>query len=381
MDFSFSKEQKAIKKSVIDFAKNELNDDILENDRKGIFRFDNWKKCSEMGYIGIPIPTEYGGLGLDLVTTLICLEALSYGCKDSGLVHAIVTQICCALQILLFGSESIKKKFLKDIATGKIISAQALTEANAGSDLGAIQTNADRRNDKYVLTGSKIYISNGPVADLIIVFAATDVKKPLLGKLSCFIVEKEMGGFSSGKPLDKMGLRTLQNSEIFFDRCEVPIGNLIGKEGQGMFIFNEIIEWERDLMAACHLGTMERIFQTCVKYVKKRKQFGTAIGNFQSISNKIANMKSKIELGKLILYKAGWLKNNKKRATIETSIAKLFISEELKNICLDAIQIHGAYGFMKEGEIEKDLRDSIAATIYSGTSEMQKNIISSIALI
>jgi len=192
------------------------------------------------------------------------------------------------------------------------------------------------------------------------------------------LLERELEGFSSDAALDKMGLRTLQNSELIFKECEIPTKNLVGKEGQGMFIFNEVIEWERTLMAACHLGTMKRIYETCVSYAKTRRQFGKSIGKFQSISNKIAEMKTNIELGKLMLYKAAWLKDQQKRATLETSIAKLFISETLKNLCLEAIQIHGAYGFMKEAELERDLRDSIAATIYSGTSEMQKNLISAI---
>jgi len=179
--------------------------------------------------------------------------------------------------------------------------------------------------------------------------------------------------------MGKMGLRSLQNSELIFKNCKVPIGNIIGKEGQGMFIFSEVIDWERALMAACHLGTMQRVYEVCVSYAKKRQQFGKPIGKFQAISNKIANMKVSIELGKLMLYKAGWLKDQKKRATLETSIAKLFISEKLKDLCIEAVQIHGAYGFMKETGLERDLRDSIASTIYSGTSEIQKNIISTIA--
>jgi alkylation response protein AidB-like acyl-CoA dehydrogenase len=379
MDFSFSKKQLAYKKSIIEFSKEELNDEIISRDHQGSFSFENWKKCADMGYMGFLIPENYGGIQENLTTTVLCMEALSYGCLDSGLIHAIVTQICCGVQLSLYGNIEQKAKYLPKLASGEKIAAQALTESDAGSDFGSMQTTAEKRNGKYILNGTKLYISNGPIADFVLVMAVSDLKKKKLGGLSCFIVNKEMQGFSKSYGLDKIGLRTLQNSELVFKECQVPVGNLISEEGQGMFIFNEVIEWERALMAACHLGTMQRLLEACVSYAKKRRQFGKPIGKFQSISNKITDMKTNIELGKLILYKAAWLKDQKKRATLETSLAKLFISEKLKSLCLEAVQIHGAYGIMKEAELERDLRDSIAATIYSGTSEIQKNIISAIA--
>jgi alkylation response protein AidB-like acyl-CoA dehydrogenase len=232
---------------------------------------------------------------------------------------------------------------------------------------------------KENIFSSKIFITNGPVADVVIVFAVTDSQKKKFGGISSFLVDKEVQGFSRGEPLEKMGLRTLKNGELFFEDCSIPKEKLLGREGQGMFIFNEVIEWERALLSAAHIGTMERIFEICNKYVETRNQFAHPIKNFQSVSNKIASMKVNIELGKLILYKIAWLKDRKRKATIEASIGKLFISESFKKACLDAVQLHGAYGYMKEFEIERELRDSIASTIYSGTSELQKNLIANLA--
>lgn len=379
MDFSLSQEQLTFRDSVIEFAKKELNKDVMENDEKSNFPWENWKKCAEMGLLSLQVPEEYGGTGADLLTTVVALEALGYACKDSGLVHAIVTHTCCVIQISLFGNESQKKRYLPILSRGEKISAQAITEPDAGSDLISMITRAEKNGDGYVINGRKIFISNGPIAELALVFAVTNPQRIRFGGVSCFIVEKGFEGFDTGKPFRKMGLNTLQNGELVFDDCRVPAGNLLGGEGQGMVLFNEIIEWERALLMAAHLGTMERLLELSIKYSNERSQFGQSIAKYQSISNKIANMKVNVELGKLISYKVAWLKDQKKRTTLEASIGKLFLSESLRDACLDAIQIHGAYGYMKEFEIERELRDSIAATIYSGTSEMQRNIISNLA--
>jgi len=378
MDLSLTKDQVLFKKSIIEFARKELNGNLIENDEKGNFALENWKKCADMDILSLQCPNEYGGCKENLLTTLLAIEGLSYACRDSGLVHALITQLCCIIQFVLFGSESQKQKYLAKISRGEKIAAQAITEPEAGSDVISMQAEAVKSGDHYILNGSKTFISNGPLADIVMVFALTNPKRRKFGGMSCFIVEKDMDGFARGKPLDKMGLRTMHNGELFFDNCRIPCDNLLGHGGQGMVIFGEVIEWERALMCAAHLGTMQRILESCIQYAKTRRQFGQPIGKFQSISNKISDVKVNLELGKLILYKMAWLKDQKKRATMETSIGKLFISESLKKACLEAIQIHGGYGYMKEYEIERELRDSIAATIYSGTSELQRNIISSI---
>ena len=379
MDLFLNEQQVAFRESIIKFAKKELNDNLIENDEKAIFSRENWKKCVGMGLLSLLVPEKYGGQGADLLTSVLSMEALSYACRDSGLVHAIATQICCMVQMTLFASDFLKQAYLPELARGEKIAAQAITEPEAGSDVLSMQTKAHKTDDGYILNGTKMFISNGPLADVIIVFAVTNPKRKQFGGISCFIVDNGIKGFSRGTPLNKMGLRTLQNGELIFEDCSIPSDKLLGREGQGMFIFNEQIEWERALLSAAHIGTMERVLELCINHVKTRSQFGQPIGKFQSITNKIADMKVNIELGKLILYKAAWLKDQNKRVVLETSIGKLFISESLKNACLEAIQIHGGYGYMREFEIERELRDSVASTIYSGTSELQRNIISSLA--
>jgi alkylation response protein AidB-like acyl-CoA dehydrogenase len=378
-NFTFTSEQQQLRNAMINFARNELNPGIGERDRAGIFPRDLWDKCVNQRVIALPFPEKYGGDGFDFLTTVAVFHALGYACKDSGLVHALASQVICGIQLLLFADESQKESLLPDLCSGKLIYAQAITEPCSGSDAFAMQTNATKLEGQYILNGTKTMISNGPVADHVILFAITDQSKKVLGGVSCFVVTRGTPGFSKGKPLEKMGLRTLQNGELFFNDCKVPLTALVGREGQGTMIFNESMEWERTLIPALLLGELERVLEECVNYAKERTAFGKAIANFQAVSHKIAAMKVNVELGRLALYNAAYLKNQRKHATLESSIAKLFISESLKQACIDAVQIHGGYGYMTEFEVERELRDSIVSTIYSGTSEMQANIIARLA--
>ena len=379
MNFSLSDTQLLQWESIVDFSRRELNENVRENDQQGNFPLENWKKCADMGLLSLLTPEQYGGLGEDLLSSALSIEALAYGCQDGGLVHAVITQLCCVVLMNLYGSADQKQQYLPKLSTGELIAAQSITEPDAGSDVMSMRTRGDTNGAGYLLSGGKVFISNGPLADLIFVFAkGGEGKSSFGGDISCFLIEKHAAGYTVGKPLAKMGLRTLQNSELFFDEVHVPGHMLLGKHGHGMFIFNESIEWERVLMTAAHLGTMERVLEKSVSYVKTRKQFGQEIGKNQSVSNKLGTIKMNLELGKLILYKMAWLKDQGKRVTLEASLGKLFVSESLKNACLDAVQVHGAYGYMMECDVERDLRDSIAATIYSGTSEIQRNIIARI---
>jgi alkylation response protein AidB-like acyl-CoA dehydrogenase len=337
-----------------------------------------WQKCAEMGLMSLPLQQKYGGLEVDLLTTSIAIEALAYGCKDNGFVFSIVTQLLSGIMLDHFGNDDQKEKYLSDICSGKIIAAQAITEPDAGSDAMGMKTRAKKKDGSYLLNGSKIFISNGPIADLAGVFAIGDSNKQKFTRISCFLIEKDTPGFTRAKPMEKMGLQTLQNGELIFDDCLLPPESLLGKEGQGGMILNEILLYERILFSACHLGVMERVFEECIEYASQREQFGQTIGKYQAVSHKIADMKRDLELSKLILYKSAWQKDQNKRPHIETSISKLFISEALKKACLDALQIHGSYGYMKEFSIERELRDSIAGTIYSGTSEIHRNIIATL---
>ncbi len=379
MNFTLSDTQLIQWESIVEFSRRELNANVRENDSKGSFPMENWKKCAEMGLLSLITPEQYGGVGEDLLSSALSIEAFSYGCEDGGLVHAVITQLCCIVLLSLYGTQQQKQNYLGRLSSGELIAAQSITEPDAGSDVLAMRTRVEGRDIGYLITGSKVFISNGPLADLVFVFAKSgEGKSSFGGDVSCLMVEKGSAGYSVGSPLSKMGLRTLQNSELFFDEVCVPEDMMLGKSGHGMFIFNECIEWERVFMTAAHLGTLERVLEKSVNYVKTRKQFGKEIGKNQSVSNKLGAMKMNLELGKLMLYKMAWLKDQGKRVPLEASLGKLFVSESLKSACLDAVQVHGAYGYMQEYDVERDLRDSVAATIYSGTSEMQRNIIASI---
>ncbi len=375
MDFSLSEEQTDLREAIIRFARQELNADLEAREKSGEFPLEAWRKCAQMRLMALPFPAEYGGCGVDLLTTSLCLSALGYACRDAGLVHAVATQILCGLQILTFGTPEQKQRYLPTACSGEKILAQAITEPDSGSDALAMRTRAERQGDYYRLDGNKIFISNGPIADLAIVFAVTDPQVKTLGGISCLIVEKEAAGFRRCPPMAKMGLSTLQNGELVFEDCRIPAANLLGRQGQGAIIFHESMEVERCLLPAVHLGTLERVLETCVQYARQRQAFGQPIGKNQAVAGKITGMKMNLELGRLMLCKSATLKDQKKRAGMEAAINKLFISESLKQACIDAVQIHGGFGYMKEGEIERDLRDSVAATIYSGPSELQHNII------
>jgi alkylation response protein AidB-like acyl-CoA dehydrogenase len=379
MDFTFTEEQQQIRKTVIDFARQELNCGLRDRDRASLFPQDLWRKCSEMRLMALPFPESCGGDGFDFVTTVAAYHALGYGCKDFGLILALASQIICGLTIHLFGTQEQTTNLLPDLATGKLIYCQGITEPGSGSDAFAMQTSAIKKDGGYVLNGAKTMISNGPVADRALIYAVTDPTKKTLSRISCFHVSKGNSGFSAGNAMEKMGLRTMTNGELVCTDHYVPASAMVGREGQGVMLFSEIVEWERVIVCAGLLGELERVLEESVQYAKERQAFGQSIGAFQAISHKIAKMKLNVELGRLALYSAASLKNKRKRAALESSVAKLHISESLKQACLDAVQIRGGYGYMSEFDAERDLRDSIACTIYSGTSEMQANTIARLA--
>ena len=376
MDFSITPQQEQMCEAIVAFARGELNHGVVERDREGTFPFDLWRKCAERDLCALPFPEEYGGCGQDLLTTALCVEALAYGCEDSGLVHAILTQLVAGIGLDLFGGPELKRAHLPAICRGTRIAAQAATEADAGSDVFSMHTRAALQEDgTYRLDGTKMYVSNGPVADLVLVLATTDPEHRGLGAHSLLLVEKETPGFSARAPLSKMGLRTLQNSELVFDGCRVPGGNLVGKDGQGGLLFHEIMERERILFGASHVGTLLRVIDRCTAHARQRKQFGGPIAKHQAVSSKIVRMKMNAELGRLMVQKAASLKDQGRRATMEAATIKIFASESLRQACLDAVQIHGAMGYMTETQVERDLRDSVAGTIYSGTVELNSMII------
>lgn len=377
MDFSLTEDQINFKDSAIKFAESGLNDGVKEREVNGEFNQKGWEKCAEFGVHGLPMPEKYGGLDLDIMTCVLVMEGLGYACRDSGLLFAVNSHIwTCESPILRFGTDEQKEKYLPGLIKGSLIGGHAMTEPDSGSDAFSLKCKAEKRGDRYILNGSKIFITNAPIADVLLVFAVTDMQKGFAG-ISVFIVEKNFSGFSVGKPLDMMGLKTCPIGEVVLEDCEVPVENRLGKEGAGATVFNSEMEWERSCLFATHVGAMEKDLEECINYAKIRHQFGNPIGKYQSISNKISEMRVRIELSRLILYKVAWMKSQGKRAPVESAIAKLFISESYVDNSLEALQIHGAYGYSRELDFERNLRDSLAGKIYSGTSEIQKNIISS----
>jgi alkylation response protein AidB-like acyl-CoA dehydrogenase len=278
------------------------------------------------------------------------------------------------LPILTFGTEAQKQKYLPRLGSGELIGAHGMTEPESGSDAYNLRTRAERRGDGFLLNGSKMFVTSAPVADLALIFATTDPKLGQWG-ITAFIVEKGTPGFSVTRALDKMGLRTAALCELVLQDCYLPAENRLGPEGGGVSLFSSSMEWERGCILASHVGAMERQLEACVRYARERRQFGQSIGKFQAVANRIADMKVRLETARLMLYKVAWLKQIGKPAVTEAAIAKLYLSECFVQSSQDAIRIHGGYGYMTEFEVERDLRDAIGGTLYSGTSDIQRVVI------
>jgi alkylation response protein AidB-like acyl-CoA dehydrogenase len=375
MDFSWTTDQLEWKKHVVSFAQKELNKNILSRDGRSEFSRENWTKCASFGILGLPIPESYGGIGADILTTVAAMEGLGYGCRDNGLIFAMNAQMWSVqLPILKFGSEEQKQRYLPGLCNGSFIGAHGMTEPNSGSDAYSLQTRAQRKNNGYVLNGTKTFITNAAVSDIALVFATIDPSRGT-GGITAFIIEKGTPGFSTSREIEKMGLRTAPLGELILEDCFVPEDSRLSAEGAGTSIFSSAMEWERSCILASEVGAMERQLEECIKYAKERKQFGESIGKKQSVANRIADMKVRLETARLILYKVAWLKNQGKPAAMEAAIAKLFLSECFVDSGFDAIRIHGGYGYATEFEVERDLRDAIGGTLYSGTSDIQRVII------
>jgi hypothetical protein len=300
---------------------------------------------------------------------------LGFGCVDNGLLFSINAHIWgCEMPILTFGTELQKQRYLPKLCTGELIGGHAMTEPDSGSDAYSLKTAAVRRGESYVLNGRKMFVTNAPIADVMVVFATVDASKAAHG-ITGFLVEKGFRGLSVSRPHEKMGLRTSPMGELILDDCEVPLENRLGREGAGVAMFSHSMEWERSCILASAVGAMDRQVQTCLQYARQRQQFGKPIGKFQLLASKIVDMKLRLETSRALLYQVGWVKSVGRSAFMEAAMAKLYISECWVQSCLDAIQIHGGYGYMTETEVERDLRDAIGSKFYSGTSEVQRQII------
>ena len=375
MDFSLSGEQRDLTEAAADFAQRELNHDLAKLEDAGDFPRDAWRKCAGFGVQGLPVPAELGGAGADVVTTALVMEALGYGCHDNGLLFSLNAQMWSVeLPLVMFGTPAQQSTYLPGMVSGDLIGAHAMTETGSGSDALHMHTRAERHGDHYVLQGTKQYITNAPVADVLLVYAVDPSRPPLSG-ISAFLVDAATPGLAVSSSFEKMGLRTSPMGEITLHDCLVPVSGRLGPEGAGMTIFNSSMEWERSCLFGSVLGAMRRQLEACVGYARSREQFGQPIGKFQGVSTKLADMYVRLEAARQLIYRVAWLKQQGRSAPAEAAAAKLFTSEAWVRSSQDAIQVHGAWGYLKDAGIERDLRDAVAGTIYSGTSEIQRVVI------
>lgn len=375
MDFTWSPEQQELRDSVVAFARRELDEDTVAIDDAAKFPRDMWRRCAEFGIHALPVPEEYGGANRDVLSTMLAMEALGYACRNQGLLFSIHAHMWAVqMPIARFGSEEQKQRYLPKLANGSWIAAHGMSEPSSGTDAFGLRTRAQKTGDSYVLNGSKTFVTNAPEADLFLVFGTTDRAKKMWG-ITGFLIEKGTKGLKIGKPIAKLGLRSSPMAEIFLEDCEVPLTNRLGREGQGSAIFNHSMGWERSCILATSVGAMEHQLERCIEYAKTRSQFDKPIGRFQLVATKIADMKVRLETSRLLLYHAAASQASGGMTALDAAVAKLYISESAVQSALDAIQLHGGYGYTKEYEVERDLRDAIGGRLYSGTSEIQRLLI------
>ncbi len=368
-------EQVRLQDAAVSFAKSLFDGEMLARDREGVFDRQAWQRCAEFGVLNMPVPQEYGGLGLGLTDLLAVMEGLGRGTRDQGLLFSLNAHLWTnTIPILLYGSDEQRRRYLPPLGDGTLIGANAASEPDSGSDIFSMRTRAVREGDHYVLNGTKMFVTNAPVADLFVAYATVN---PALGPagITGFIIERNTPGLSISRHLEKMGLRTSPMAEVVFQDCRVPVTQRLGREGRGVLVFESSMEWERGCILASCLGAMARQLEDCIVHARTRRQFGKQIGKFQSVANRLVDMKIRLDTCRPLVYRIGALKDAKQDATMEAAIAKLHVAESYVKSCLDAIQVFGGYGYMTEFQVERDLRDSVGGTLYSGTSEIQRNII------
>lgn len=374
MDFALTEEQALLRSTVRDFADRELVPHAAHLDENAIFPHDHLKRINELGLTGIGIPSEYGGSGGDNVMVALTVEEIARGDASTSTVFSVTLSLVNHT-ILEFGSEDQKARYIPGLTSGALLGAYGLTEASAGSDAGSLQTRARRDGDEYVLTGNKLFISNGDQADVVIVFASTDPAKGSRG-VSAFIVDVPAPGFTVTKVEKKLGIRASSTAALAFDEVRVPVANRLGDEGQGFKIALSVLDWSRIGIAAQAVGIAQAAYEAAIAYAKQREQFGKTIGEFQAIQWMIADMATRIDAARLLVYRAADMRDRGLKHTAESSMAKLFASEMCEWVCSKAIQIHGGSGYLKDFPVERYYRDARITQIYEGTSEVQRIVIS-----
>lgn len=380
MDFELKKSQKEIQKAARDFAKGEFDKELaLELDRKHEYPMKIWKKAADLGFIGVHFPEEYSGQGLGVLESILIAE--EFCSRDSSIGAALILSSFASECILRFGSDALKEKFLPPVAEGKMLSGGAFTEPDHGSDITFMNTSAERDGDEWVIDGTKTFISNGGLASFYTVLCQTDPdSKPSYRGISMILVEADRKGVSATDVGEKMGIRMIPTAEVVFKNVRVPAANLIGEEGRGFYQVLEFFDESRILVAAQALGTAQGAFDRALAYVKQREQFGKKIAQFQVTQHKLADMATKIELARLITYKAAWSFDQGNMDVKLTSMAKMYAARTAVEVADEAIQLLGGYGYMAEYEVERFYRDAKITEIYEGTKEIQKNTIASTIL-
>ncbi len=379
MDFTLSKEHEMARTLFREFAEKEVKPLAQEVDETEVFPRGTVEKMAKSGFLGIPVPKEYGGQGCDPLTYAMCVEELSKVCGTTGVIVSAHTSLCCD-PIMTYGTEEQKQKYLVPLAKGEKLGAFGLTEPGAGTDAQGQQTKAYLDGDEWVLNGSKIFITNGKEADVYVIFAVTGVAEDKKGRkkklISAFIVEKGTPGFTFGTKEKKMGIRGSSTYELIFTDCRIPRENLLGAEGKGFGIAMHTLDGGRIGIAAQALGIAEGALERTIEYVKERKQFGRAIGAFQNTQFQLADMATKVEAAQLLVYKAAMAKATQKVYSIEAAKAKLYAAEVAMEVTTKAVQLHGGYGYIREYDVERMMRDAKITEIYEGTSEVQRMVIS-----
>ena len=374
MHFKLSEEHEMIRKMVRDFARNEVAPTAAERDEEERFDRALFDQMAELGLTGIPWPEEYGGIGSDYLAYVIAIEELSRVCASTGVTLSAHTSLA-GWPILKFGTEEQKQKFLRPMAEGKKIGAYGLTEPSSGSDAGGMKTTAKRDGDHYILNGSKIFITNGGIADIYVVFALTDPDSKQRGT-SAFIVESDTPGFSVGKKESKLGIRSSPTTEIMFEDCRIPARNLLGEEGQGFKVAMQTLDGGRNGIAAQAVGIAQGALDASVEYARERYQFGKPIAAQQGIGFKLADMATDVEAARLLTYQAAWLESEGLPYGKESAMSKVFAGDTAMKVTTEAVQVFGGYGYTKDYPVERYMRDAKITQIYEGTQEIQRLVIS-----
>ncbi len=374
MNFQLTKEQEFVRKMVREFAEAEVEPIAADIDKEHRFPVETVEKMAKYGMMGIPFPKKYGGAGGDEVAYAITVEELARVCGSTAVIVSAHTSLCC-WPIYKYGTEEQKMKYLPDLLQGKTLGAFGLTEPNAGTDAGGQQTRADLDGDEYVLNGAKVFITNGGYADVFVVMAMTDKAKGTHGGISAFIVEKGDPGFSIGKTEDKMGIHGSSTTELIFQNCRIPKDRLLAKVGQGFKVALSTLDGGRIGIASQALGIAQGAFDVTVEYMKSRKQFGRKLSQFQALQFEMAEMKTRIEAARLLVYKAAFLEDEGQDYGEASAMAKLYAAETAMAVTTKCVQFHGGYGYTADYPVERMMRDAKITEIYEGTSEVQKIVI------